>query len=1179
MNVKGLALCVWGMVCLSLVCASGFAQPVKPQQNPAPENSPEEPRSAFPSNPIFILGDGEQDNKSLEPGVVIIPARTFEQMRKQLEELKQSPEKQETIPPRECIMKIQVMDGVAEVTAKFTVITNKPDQVVSLGFEEASVLSADVKEDLFLLPGGTDGYLLQVAKPGTHEITLKLQAPVSPNRVDTVSGGAEKELKLGLPGTPVTRISELILSATVKQVRCNTRLRDRYKATNTTSVWINLPLGNSPTLDLSWLEPASETTNLVQTNASWVIRTDMTPSGVETRAELTLNDLRKKNFSARLIVPAQTKSKQIVTDVKLLSEETMSPKITHNAAAGTVEIKGVPSTSSLKLLVTTLQRGKPDSFSVGPFLYVSKEPQKATLSLFGKEEVLRGKWLKIDRHVELKKVLPETNPETAPEAEYTSPDLARGIRYSLLNKATTSSKFSPFLDVELKTVTSVVQTRINHKIEITRTDAGWKLISKSEIIAKPRRSIEFLEVELPPGLSPEEKTVWALGGAVSTGIPVPLNSALGMLDMESRWPMASPSQYHCDADPPVKTSPYALIGQRKAKIPLYNVPTNQEFIVHLTGTYDVPADVRQVNLGLPRPLTLLTKGGSVVVEPETGLELVDPEALSDLKADVNNRYVGTRNSPPEKIFLSWKQHPPEFPVLSITDLTIQGVQGNVTQQLQFDFGKLPNSAPTTIPNAAQSTIRLQLPRNIFGPQLSQDDNVLNFDLNKNSGVLTTAIDKTQPLVVKYFFSVNSPKENRENVPDEEPLESVEFSVPLLKVSQATRFTNKIRVWNYNRSQISLSPKQAKPEPWQNLGVEVVKNKQALPDLVLQTTRPDLPLRLVLFHSSLSPIAGIRVDKILTRAEVQSGGVDYRCQFLLNTVNTAQLQVEFPEAIGQLESPALTIGSGPNTRRIKVTPSPTNVSGRVAIIPIPDTINLPTVLEVRYRLRPSPDTNVLLPQVLIRPAKLRGNVSVGETETQVIFEDDQAFLTLGPDRSAPVRWDWQNWLFTPQSVSDSSISVNSAASGAMEQVRMNGAVVRTKGPVELRVLSASRGVWLFVCSGTMLTVLLLLNVIFVRRKWIATLLALLLAGGLFAVGVYWPSLLILILYGCQPGFVVLVPLALLQWLLQRRYRRQVVFLPGFTRLQTGSNLIVPGKRNEPSTIDAPEAKMGSLSGNR
>jgi hypothetical protein len=78
-----------------------------------------------------------------------------------------------------------------------------------------------------------------------------------------------------------------------------------------------------------------------------------------------------------------------------------------------------------------------------------------------------------------------------------------------------------------------------------------------------------------------------------------------------------------------------------------------------------------------------------------------------------------------------------------------------------------------------------------------------------------------------------------------------------------------------------------------------------------------------------------------------------------------------------------------------------------------------------------------------------------------------------------------------------------------------------------------------------------------------------------VGLLWPQLLGAVLYGSQPGLLVLAVVLGVQWLLQRRYRRQVVFLPGFKRLKQGSSMVRPGSsgprpRVEPSTVDAPSA---------
>jgi hypothetical protein len=57
--------------------------------------------------------------------------------------------------------------------------------------------------------------------------------------------------------------------------------------------------------------------------------------------------------------------------------------------------------------------------------------------------------------------------------------------------------------------------------------------------------------------------------------------------------------------------------------------------------------------------------------------------------------------------------------------------------------------------------------------------------------------------------------------------------------------------------------------------------------------------------------------------------------------------------------------------------------------------------------------------------------------------------------------------------------------------------------------------------------------------------------------------------------------LVLWVWQERYRRQLVFIPGFTRLKVGSSLIRNGKSSkrprEASTIDAPTPVASPSSG--
>jgi hypothetical protein len=89
-------------------------------------------------------------------------------------------------------------------------------------------------------------------------------------------------------------------------------------------------------------------------------------------------------------------------------------------------------------------------------------------------------------------------------------------------------------------------------------------------------------------------------------------------------------------------------------------------------------------------------------------------------------------------------------------------------------------------------------------------------------------------------------------------------------------------------------------------------------------------------------------------------------------------------------------------------------------------------------------------------------------------------------------------------------------------------------------------------------------------WACLLGTIMVLGGL-ALVVLAPALAGQVAYGCQPGLLVLLLFLLVQWLLHERYRRQIIFLPSFSRPRTGSSLSraeAARPNGEPSTVDAP-----------
>jgi hypothetical protein len=130
---------------------------------------------------------------------------------------------------------------------------------------------------------------------------------------------------------------------------------------------------------------------------------------------------------------------------------------------------------------------------------------------------------------------------------------------------------------------------------------------------------------------------------------------------------------------------------------------------------------------------------------------------------------------------------------------------------------------------------------------------------------------------------------------------------------------------------------------------------------------------------------------------------------------------------------------------------------------------------------------------------------------------------------------------------------------------------------LVVLHLPQQIWMLSCSLLFLGVGLTLYFAALPRV-VFWGLVVVIGVAVLTAGLFWPSLLPVLAYGCEPGTVVLVAVIGIQWLVQHRYRRQLVFMPGFSRLAPGSSIVrnatTPSssqrRRGDPSTVDGPQA---------
>jgi hypothetical protein len=196
------------------------------------------------------------------------------------------------------------------------------------------------------------------------------------------------------------------------------------------------------------------------------------------------------------------------------------------------------------------------------------------------------------------------------------------------------------------------------------------------------------------------------------------------------------------------------------------------------------------------------------------------------------------------------------------------------------------------------------------------------------------------------------------------------------------------------------------------------------------------------------------------------------------------------------------------------------------------------------------------------------------------------LSQGGGHTAEHRWTWRGGLLTPrpgQTAGDLqrwlTADVDPALPGEASSSEDGepGLVFWQNVSAPVHVLFTPQQIWLLACSVVFLVIGLGLSFVPLSRGQLwAAVSALLLAG--IGGAVWWPELVPAVIYGCEPGAVVLIAILIVQWVRHQRYRRQVIFLPSFTRLKSGSSLVhsdgnVQPSR-EPSTVDAPLAKRES-----
>ena len=666
-----------------------------------------------------------------------------------------------------------------------------------------------------------------------------------------------------------------------------------------------------------------------------------------------------------------------------------------------------------------------------------------------------------------------------------------------------------------------------------------------------------------PVPAPLEFEVESVKGAVETSVTHTIRLGLGgwqvttdievlPVRMEVKEIEVELPNYEVKASPAVLVEPDLeprQAGERRLGVIKLARQQTQKFRITLDGL----CDPRQMPMMLARPVGTIDAGGRVSVSVPEGKELVlardsGVQTLSSDRREANWR----SDRAPAQLELAWREHRAELPVEMVVDLTVTEWRVHARQHLRFRFENEP-----------LKQVVLQ------APEATKDPRSLNALLSRQ--------DPAQP---RWLATLAGPELTLEYdlaVPALTPGQRNRLlAVPIFWPDAATQVKTKVRVWSDPNLQPTLGGGSG--GAWQELPLERVAERDALPVLVLHGNGIE-KLNLLLTQPSVAPLPRIVVDRALIQATLGDGSYQtYRSRFLIQKISSRHLDIELPADPVSLNLEVFLAGQRVDTLKVIDEEGRDVELGHIVRLAVePDLYRLPVTLEVRYQYRDSTGGW----QTSFLPPRLRGNVFTGRVRWQLDLPSNRVVVAASGDLSPEQSWGLKGPLLGPKpAVSASEVErwFTGSKPSDEEALRSWELVAWQGDPRPATIYHASQQVWLLGCSLTVLALGLALSFAPLPRSLLWAIL-ILIGLAVVAASILWPSTLAVVAYGVQPGILVLLLVVVLQWFFQRRYRRQVVFMPGFTRIAAGSSLVKHSShhrtRGEPSTVDAPAGSLPEI----
>jgi hypothetical protein len=1020
--------------------------------------------------------------------------------------------------------------------AEFTFATEMPKMTVLLGLQGAQLTE---KSDL---DGQTpamdyskdDGFTVRVDEAAPqHRLVLSFRVPVASKHAAGGSG-VERSLELGLPGTVTTTLA-LELPPTVKEVRGNETLeKNRVQGK-----WF-FALGKKQSLSLSWREPLPLAGGGAHLNAEGKIKVALSDAHAEINAELVLLDGRGQTKECQLMLPAQAEVKVEPPPGAAYELIPPGPKAPYHVLRFIEPNTERWTVTAMVRLPRLVPGGR---LPIGPFFVQGAEQQHGTITIVDPAERLHRQRLIYHRSPEVFQRDPPKGQEVEAVFEY----------WGLPNPAKVKPGLARLpLELEVRSERGPLQASVDQVLKLRPSGESWEIDLTAQIEVKSPFGGDFIDLLLP-----RPRPIGAAVFATAPGAPFPPAlpwPALGLI-RGPVTPWAVPLEFQIsDGGGGVIELP-TPDARGRIQVPLRGL--GKTFTLTLTGRYAVLPQNPRVRVGLPRVLGLNEQGSRVTVAAEEAFELLLGPPGQETPVQERHRYqYPVAAETPAYVDVAWRPYSPDFPVESVIDVVVRGRSAQVHQRLAF--GSPPRPTPAQRPRVGQ--IELQVPDAIVDLKQIRGGKVEKLRPEKGSVWLTPDGAEQKEVVLEYDLHLS-----REPAADG-AAGRARLTVQTVWPRRVTRQGATVRVWCDAGTQIERKGFDAAREVWRDRGVEAVAGHDRLPALVLRGDGPQLPLALELHEVPDSGIVALVCDRALIQATLEEdGGLLCRARYLVGKINAESVEARLPQRVEQCHLQVRVGGR-------EVTWKPVQGAENVATIPLNGAAGAgPIMLELQYRLSPATQDGRLFGVATLHSPQFRSPVRIGRLRWQVSLPRDTVALPVTPGARLDYRWTWNRLLAPEPASSGVELEAWLAGNGAAGDGSPVSLLFTPASSDVQRVVYQSWMLWVVLISGTLLV--LFLALFFLRRS---RLVVLLLLGGFalagLALALSCPAVLPALFYGAQPALAIMLFVLVVHWLQHERSRRQLVFIPGFTRVKGGSSLMRTAKSSkrprEPSTVDAP-----------